>query len=472
MSELTATVVITTKNRKEELLKAVRSALEQRGLAELIVIDDGSSDGTVEAVAEMLKHRNTKTLKEGKTTDVSDKHGLGNLENHEMARREEASGLPVLRVVRHAESKGYIVRRNEAARLATGDVIFSLDDDAVFSSPHVVEQTLGEFSHPRIGAVAIPCIEPQLNNKELQRAPAKDGIWVTANYKGTAHAVRRDVFLAVGGYRGELIHQGEEGDFCVRMLAADAARAVGKYESGKVGKWESEMEQGARSVEHGAGSGVEMLKEEKLKGERENAEEGEKMANGGWRMAEATGSRGPSDQGAAESSRRVAPQPTDKGPRAEKLKGEREQGARSVADGELRMANCGWRSERTKGPGDGGSSGTLEAAVPGFFVRMGNSDPIIHNESPRRDYSRMDFYGRRNDILFHWQNTPMPTLLWAIPSTIFGGMVCAAKTGRWSHMLKGIAAGLWISPRYRRRPLPRKVCRLFKLLKQSKGEKL
>jgi hypothetical protein len=67
---------------------------------------------------------------------------------------------------------------------------------------------------------------------------------------------------------------------------------------------------------------------------------------------------------------------------------------------------------------------TLDAAplsaVPGFFVRLGNSDPIIHNESPKRDFSRMDFYGRRNDVLFHWQNTPMPDLLWQLPMTIAG----------------------------------------------------
>ena len=41
-----ASVVITTKNRKEELLKAVESAMGQRGLLEVVVVDDGSTDGT------------------------------------------------------------------------------------------------------------------------------------------------------------------------------------------------------------------------------------------------------------------------------------------------------------------------------------------------------------------------------------------------------------------------------------------
>ena len=111
--------------------------------------------------------------------------------------------------------------------MAEGDVIFSLDDDAVFSSRFVVEQTLRDFSHPRIGAVAIPYIEPHKANKEMQRAPTREDVWITASYIGTAHAVRRDVFLALGGYREHLVHQGEEGAFCIRMLAAEKPIADG-----------------------------------------------------------------------------------------------------------------------------------------------------------------------------------------------------------------------------------------------------
>ena len=46
-----ATVVITTKNRREDLLKAVASAWSQTARPEVLVIDDGSTDGTSEAVA-------------------------------------------------------------------------------------------------------------------------------------------------------------------------------------------------------------------------------------------------------------------------------------------------------------------------------------------------------------------------------------------------------------------------------------
>ena len=45
-----ATVVITTRNRKEDLRTAIASCLTQDADAEILVIDDGSTDGTSEMV--------------------------------------------------------------------------------------------------------------------------------------------------------------------------------------------------------------------------------------------------------------------------------------------------------------------------------------------------------------------------------------------------------------------------------------
>jgi hypothetical protein len=104
--------------------------------------------------------------------------------------------------------------------------------------------------------------------------------------------------------------------------------------------------------------------------------------------------------------------------------------------------------------------------VPRFFVRLGNSDPIIHNESAKRDYSRMDFYGRRNDVLFHWQNTPMPDLLWQLPMTIAGGLVCAYRVKRWEKMACGIISGIFeVLKGAKREPVGKKHFRFYKQLK-------
>src|SRR4051794_38270064 len=175
-----ATIVITTKNRKEDLRRAIQSCLDQTVGLEVLVMDDGSTDGTPEAV------------------------------------RTEFPGVTLHR---SEESTGYIVKRNLAARLASCPIVFSLDDDATFSTPRTVEQTLAEFDHPRIGAVSIPRVDVNFPGA-IGQPPAPDGrVNVVGSFIGCAHALRRELFLRLGGYREYLFHQGEESEYCARMLA-------------------------------------------------------------------------------------------------------------------------------------------------------------------------------------------------------------------------------------------------------------
>jgi glycosyltransferase involved in cell wall biosynthesis len=185
-----ATVVLTTKNRRDDLRSALESVTEQRDAAiETIVIDDGSTDGT----GEMIR-----------------------------------SQFPQVRLERRDVSAGYIVRRNEAARLATAPIIFSIDDDAAFSSPSTVAQTLGEFDAARVGAVAIPFINVNQDDVVRQRAPDDGRLYEMFSYIGTAHAVRRDLFNQLGGYREFFFHQNEEMDFCIRLMDAGYVVRVGR----------------------------------------------------------------------------------------------------------------------------------------------------------------------------------------------------------------------------------------------------
>lgn len=280
-----ATVVITTKDRRDDLHGAITSALAQSVPVEVLVIDDGSGDGT-----------------------------------SEMVRKE----FPAVRLVRHTESRGLIVRRNEGARLALAPVVFSIDDDAAFQSRDTVKQTLQEFDHPRVGAVAVPFVNINQDTMVRQRAQDTGRVWVTDRYIGTAHAIRRDLFLSLGGYREHFVHQGEEGDYCLRMLAR------------------------------------------------------------------------------------------------------------------------------------------------GNVVRLGTADPIHHFESPRRSFERMDYYGRRNDILFAWHNIPLPDLLWHLPATTVSGLMTAVRCGRYRHMLAGLAKGYLDSMSMASRcPISKKIYGLFRLLKSE-----
>jgi glycosyltransferase involved in cell wall biosynthesis len=281
-----ATVVITTKNRKDELCGALESVLAQTVPLEVLVIDDGSTDGTTETVR---------------------------------------AKFPGVKLIRSDSSHGYIVQRNHAARLATTPFIFSIDDDAVFSTPYVVEQTLADFNGPRIGAVAIPFIEPLKSNQLMQRAPSRDRIWITDSFIGTAHALRRDLFLQMHGYREALVHQGEERDFCIRML------------------------------------------------------------------------------------------------------------------------ECGW------------------------VTRLGNSDPILHYESSRRDFRRWDYFGRRNDILFVWHCVPLRWFPVHLAAASFNGVRTAFRVGRYYSMATGMFAGYCECFRRwsERSPVSKRTYLLYRNLRKS-----
>jgi GT2 family glycosyltransferase len=186
-----ATIVIITKDRRDEVERAVHSAVRQSGPVEVIVIDDGSSDGSAEAIAD---------------------------------------AFPEVRVVRHDQSLGYIVRRNEGAVLARAPVLISIDDDAEFAEPRTVARLLPLLDDTRVGAVALPHVDLMQGEHVVGQAPAGEATYVTACFRGTAYAVRRDLFLDLDGFRESLYHQAEEQDLCLRMLAAGGFVAVARTE--------------------------------------------------------------------------------------------------------------------------------------------------------------------------------------------------------------------------------------------------
>ncbi len=188
----TVSVVFATKGRKEFLRRALASVFRQQGVGlEVIVMDDASEDGTPE-----------------------------------MVRTE----FPTVQLHTHAVSRGVAVRRTEGARFASAPFIFSIDDDAEYSSPNIIRATLSEFDHPRIGAVAIPHIDILVGPKPILPTPPAEGRWVVSAFVGTSYAVRREVFLSVGGYRSILVHSTEERDFCVRMLNRGWVTRLGRAE--------------------------------------------------------------------------------------------------------------------------------------------------------------------------------------------------------------------------------------------------
>lgn len=178
------TIGITTKNRPEALRACLESLESLRDLPiEILVFDDGSEP----------------------PADVP-----------------VPAGLPSVRVLRETTAPGYIVGRNRLARAANAPNVLLLDDDTKVFSRESVEQALAVFAaDPLVAAVAFAQAEADgsLWPARMQPSPVSYSC-IVPSFIGFAHLLRRDVFLALGGYREDFIYYGEEKDFCLRLLDA------------------------------------------------------------------------------------------------------------------------------------------------------------------------------------------------------------------------------------------------------------
>ena len=177
-----ASVVIPTYNRRNDLRMCLDAVKNQTLPVEIIVMDDDSTDGT----SEMIKHEYPQVIY---------RHYTGR--------------------------KGPSFLRNRGSEIAQAPILFPIDDDSVMASRTIVEQTLECFNDTRVGAVAIPLIKTR-RGKQIHQAVPDSGhnVHVIGTYIGASHAVRRDLFIRLGGYREHLFYMGEERDYCIRMLAA------------------------------------------------------------------------------------------------------------------------------------------------------------------------------------------------------------------------------------------------------------
>jgi glycosyltransferase involved in cell wall biosynthesis len=174
------TVLIATRNRKDEVLRTVESCLAQSEIPQVRVLDDASSDGTAAAVL---------------------------------------SAFPCVEVRRFDESAGQAARRNQGFAEARTPIVVSLDDDVVLDDAFVLADTIADFTSDRIGAVAIPIFDEGAP-PGWSAEPAPRGMdLVVPILKAGSFAARREVFLAAGGFPRIFIGQGEETDLCLRLLA-------------------------------------------------------------------------------------------------------------------------------------------------------------------------------------------------------------------------------------------------------------
>ena len=86
-----------------------------------------------------------------------------------------------------------------------------------------------------------------------------------------------------------------------------------------------------------------------------------------------------------------------------------------------------------------------------FCIRMLNdgmvclvgrvTTPMVHFESPRRNFFNWDFYNRRNSLLYIWKNCPTAYVVPNLVLTTFRGVQYAFRIRRFRGNLWGLAAG-------------------------------
>lgn len=181
------TVVVVTRNRREELLRTLRHLRRLEPRPPVVVVDNASTDGTADAV------------------------------------REEFAQVEL---VREGRNVGCAARNTGVARAGTPYVAFC-DDDSWWA-PGALEAAADALdAHPRLGLVAASVFvgdqgRPDPVNEVLAHSPLPDGDGLPGprilGFLACAAVVRREAFQEAGGFSPLLFFAGEEA-----LLAQDLA---------------------------------------------------------------------------------------------------------------------------------------------------------------------------------------------------------------------------------------------------------
>lgn len=183
--------VIATYNRKDDLCETLNSILDQTYSNYEIVVVCNSDDDTPELF-----------LQDGPFD------------------REE------IRYFHYPERMGVSKARNTGIQKATGDIIITIDDDAVLDNPDVTTHVIDAFAKDSdIGVVAFRSenyFTGEVARKEFpdppfnQRSPDEE--FETTFFVGVGNAIRADVFQKVNCYAEDFEYGVEELDLSLRIV--------------------------------------------------------------------------------------------------------------------------------------------------------------------------------------------------------------------------------------------------------------
>jgi glycosyltransferase involved in cell wall biosynthesis len=167
-------VIIPTFNRKLETISAINSVLNQSDLSviiEIIVVDDGSTDGTYQAVRDFLK--------------------------------AQKMDKPTFRLIKKLNG-GAASARNAGMKIAIGEYIAFLDSDDKWSPSKLKEQWCALQNNKQIDmlgcdAVGMPLAMPFRRSKKLFQVSVLE-MWVRSLPVTPSVIIKKCIFEKIGGF--------------------------------------------------------------------------------------------------------------------------------------------------------------------------------------------------------------------------------------------------------------------------------
>jgi len=180
-------ICIATRNRPNELTQCLESILLLENYSYEVIIIDDASDSPIQSQIE-----------------------------------NQLNKLILARTVfiRQDVNKGLISTRNELALIARAPYILSLDDDArLFDSASIYNAIEMLQKDDSIGAVALSQADETgtLLPSYMQPSPVNYNSY-SQSFSGYGHILRKDMFIKLGGYKGEFWYGGEEAEYSKRLL--------------------------------------------------------------------------------------------------------------------------------------------------------------------------------------------------------------------------------------------------------------
>jgi len=196
-------VIIPTHNRSAMATEAIASVLAQREVsAELIVVDDGSTDATAETLARICG-----------------------------AAHERAGGVS-MRIAEHRVNRGAAATRNTGVALATAPLVAFLDSDDLWAPFKLRRQIDFMATHPdcAIAQTAELWIRNGIRvNPGVRHRKRAGDIFLeslrTCLLSPSAVILRTSLFRAIGGF-DETLEAAEDYDLWIRILARHEAGLI------------------------------------------------------------------------------------------------------------------------------------------------------------------------------------------------------------------------------------------------------